>query len=307
MHVFITGGSGLTGPAVVSELLSAGHRVTGLARSAASADRLARLGAVPFAGSLDDLDRLRERAAAADGVIHMAIGGDSGDLSGITKRDVDAIEAMGAALAGTGKPFVSTSGTMVMTPGRVSEETDAPDPDAFAAYRIPGERACLGYAEWGVRSSVIRLAPTVHGPGDYGFVAMLVATARKTGVSAYIGDGTNRWPAVHRLDAATLFRLALEKAPAGTALHGTAESGVPLRDIAEKIGRKLDLPVVSVELDDAPAYFGSAALSSVFAADVPASSARTRAMLGWNPSHHTLLEDLEHGDYFTVAEGAGQG
>lgn len=194
MHVFITGGSGLTGPAVVSELLSAGHRVTGLARSAASADRLARLGAEPFAGSLDDLDRLRERAAAADGVIHMAIGGDSGDLSGITKRDVDAIEAMGAALAGTGKPFVSTSGTMVMTPGRVSEETDAPDPDAFAAYRIPGERACLGYAEWGVRSSVIRLAPTVHGPGDYGFVAMLVATARKTVSRRISGTGPTGGP-----------------------------------------------------------------------------------------------------------------
>ncbi|ATA28560.1 putative dyhydroflavanol-4-reductase [Mycobacterium lepraemurium] len=148
--------------------------------------------------------------AAQVGVIHMAIGGDSGDLSGITKRDVDAIKAVGAALAGTGKPFVSASGTMVMAPKRVSEAMDAPDPDAFAAYRIPGERACLGYVERGVRSSVIRLAPTVHGPGDYGFVTMLVATARKTGVSAYIGDGANRWPAVHRLDTATLFRLALE-------------------------------------------------------------------------------------------------
>lgn len=302
MHVFVTGGSGLTGPAVVSELLSSGHRVTGLARSAASADRLARLGAVPFAGSLDDLDRLRAGAAAADGVVHMAIGGDPGDVAGITRRDVNAIEALGTALAGTGKPFVSTSGTMVMTPGRMSEETDVPDSGALAAYRIPGEQSCLGYADRGVRASVVRLAPTVHGPGDYGFVAMLVATARKTGVSAYIGDGTNRWPAVHRLDAATLFRLALEKAPAGTALHGAAESGVPLRDIAEKIGRKLDLPVVSVGLDQAPSHFGSAALASVLATDAPVSSARTRELLGWTPSHHTLLEDLEYGDYFAVTE-----
>lgn len=299
MHVFITGGSGLTGPAVVSELLRAGHRVTGLARSAASADRLARLGAEPFAGSLDDLDRLRAGAAAADGVIHMAAGGDPGDLAGITRRDVDAIEALGTALAGTGKPFVSTSGTMVMAPGRVSGETDPPDAKALAGYRIPGEQACLGYAGRGVRASVVRLAPTVHGPGDYGFVAMLVAAARRTGVSACVDGGDNRWPAVHRLDAATLFRLALERAPAGTALHGAAEGGVPLRRIAEKIGEKLDVPVVSVGADEAPAHFGSAALGSVFAADVPVSSALTRELLGWNPVNHTLLDDLERGDYFT--------
>jgi nucleoside-diphosphate-sugar epimerase len=298
MHVFITGGSGLTGPAVVSELIAAGHRVTGLARSDASADRLRHLGAEPFAGSLDDLDRLRAGAAAADGVVHMAAGGEPGDWAGITRRDVDAIETLGTALAGTGKPFVSTSGTMVMPPGRVSVETDAPSPDAFAAYRIPGEQACLGFADRGVRSSVIRLAPTVHGPGDYGFVAMLVATARRTGVSAYTGDGTNRWPAVHRLDAATLFRLALEQAPAGTALHGAAEGGIPMRDIAGKIGRTLGLPVVSLGADDAAAHFGSAPLAAVFAADVPVSSTRTRELLGWTPTHHTLLDDLEHGDYF---------
>jgi nucleoside-diphosphate-sugar epimerase len=301
MHVFITGGSGLTGPAVVSELLSAGHRVTGLARSTASADRLAQLGAEPFAGSLDDLDRLSAGAAAADGVVHMAAGGEPGDWAGITRRDVNAIETLGAALAGTGKPFVSTSGTMVMTPGRISEETDEPSDEAFAAYRIPGERSCLAYAGKGVRSSVIRLAPTVHGPGDYGFIAMLVATARRTGKSAYVGDGANRWPAVHRLDAATLFRLALEKAPAGTALHGAAEGGVPLRDIAERIGRTLDLPVVSLGRREAESHFGNAALAAVFAADVPVSSTRTRELLGWTPSHHTLLEDLEHGDYFTAA------
>jgi nucleoside-diphosphate-sugar epimerase len=308
VHVFITGGSGLTGPAVVSELLSAGHRVTGLARSAASAERLTRLGAEPFTGSLDDLDRLADGAARADGVIHMAAGGEPGDWAGITKRDVDAIETLGNALAGTGKPFVSTSGTMVMTPGRVSEETDAPSPEAFAAYRIPGEQSCLGFADRNVRSSVIRLAPTVHGPGDYGFVAMLVATAHRTGVSACIEDGANRWPAVHRLDAANLFRLALENAPAGTALHGAAEGGIPFRDIAEKIGRSLDLPVVSIGLDEAGQHFGSPALADVFAADVPVSSTRTRELLGWTPSHHTLLEDLEYGDYFeAIRRSASEG
>jgi nucleoside-diphosphate-sugar epimerase len=300
MHVFITGGSGLTGPAVVSELIQAGHKVTGLARSSAAADRLASLGAEPFDGSLDDLDRLRAGAAAADGVVHMAAAADPDDLASVTRRDVAAIDAMGTELVDTGKPFVSTSGTMVMAQGRVSAETDVPDANALAASRIPGEQSCLDFADRGVRSSVIRLAPTVHGPGDYGFVAMLVAIARKTGVSAYIGNGDNRWPTVHRLDAATLYRLALEKAPAGTALHGAAESGVPLRHIAEKIGQKLELPVVSVGLDEAPSHFGSTALSAVFAADVPVSSARTRELLGWNPSHYTLIEDLEHGDYFTA-------
>ncbi|MFB9446561.1 SDR family oxidoreductase [Dactylosporangium vinaceum] len=304
MRVFITGGSGLTGPAVVSELLAAGHRVTGLARSAAAAERLTRLGAEPFAGSLDDLDRLRAGAGAADGVVHMAAGGEPGDWAGITRRDVDAIETLGAALAGSGRPFVSTSGTMVMAPGRVSAETDPPSADAFAAYRIPGEQRCLAYAERGVRSSVIRLAPTVHGPGDYGFVAMLVAAARRTGVSAYIGDGANRWPAVHRLDAAVLFRLALEQAPAGTALHGAAEGGVAMRDIAAAIGAALGLPVVAVGLDEAGTHFGSPALASVFAADVPVSSAYTRELLGWTPTHYTLLEDLAHGDYFASAEAA---
>jgi nucleoside-diphosphate-sugar epimerase len=213
MHVFVTGGSGLTGPAIVAELIAAGHTVTGLARSDEAAARLRGLGAKALAGALDDRDTLQAGAKAADGVIHMAFGGSFADPEDLVRRDRTAIETIGQALAGSGKPFVSTSGTLVMPSGRVTCEQDAPDPDSIGWFRIPGEQACLAFAGQGVRSSVVRLAPTVHGPGDYGFIPMLIAAARKNGVSAYIGDGANRWPAVHRLDAATLFRLALEKAP----------------------------------------------------------------------------------------------
>jgi len=297
MRVFITGGSGLTGPAIVSELLSAGHSVLGLARSDAAAARLEKLGATAHRGSLDDLESLRAGAAQADGVIHMAFGGDFSDPDSMMRRDRTAIETLGQVLVGSGKPFVSTSGTLVMRPGHEAHEEEAPDPQSIAAFRIPGEQACLAFAKQGVRSSNVRLAPTVHGPGDYGFVPMLVATARRTGVSAYIGSGDQRWPAVHRLDAAVLYRLALEKAPPGTALHGASEN-VTLRSIAEKIGQKLGLPVRSVTPADAAAHFGNPFMARVFATDSPASSARTQALLGWRPSHATLLEDLETGDYF---------
>ncbi|WP_197696555.1 NAD-dependent epimerase/dehydratase family protein [Nocardia terpenica] len=213
MHVFVTGGSGLTGPAVVAELIAAGHTVTGRARSEVAAARLESLGATPHRGSLDDLDSLRAGAEAADGVLHMAFGDDFADPDGMMRRDRTAIETLGRVLRDSGKPFVGTSGTLVMPAGRESAETDEPDPAGIGGFRIAGERACLDFAAQGVRASVVRLAPTVHGPGDYGFIGVLVATARKTGRSAYIGDGANRWPAVHRLDAATLFHLALEKAP----------------------------------------------------------------------------------------------
>ena len=297
MRVFITGGSGLTGPAVVSELIAAGHTVTGLARSDAAAARLEALGAAAHPGSLDDLDRLRDGAAQADGVLHMAFGGDFSDPADMARRDRTAIGALGRALEGSGKPFVSTSGTLVMPAGRVSTEQDAPAPDSVAGFRIPGEQACLGFAGRGVRASVVRLAPTVHGPGDYGFIPMLVAAARKTGRSAFIGDGGNRWPAVHRSDAARLFRLALEKAPAGSALHGAGEGGVTLRSIAEKIGQLLGVPAVSLSPDEAAVHFENPFMAVVFGTDAPVSSARTQALLGWSPVHATLLEDLEHGDY----------
>jgi nucleoside-diphosphate-sugar epimerase len=294
MHVFVTGGSGLTGPAVVSELISSGHTVTGLARSDRAEQRLAALGARVLRGSLEDLDQLRAGAARADGVLHMAFGGDFADPESMIRRDRTAIEALGEPLVGSGKPFVVTSGTLVMKPG--GTEADPPDPSSIGTFRIPGETACLSLASRGVRSSVVRLAPTVHGPGDYGFIPMLIATARKTGVSAYIGDGSHRWPAVHRLDAATLFRLALERAPAGTAWHGAAEL-VTLKSIAETIGDRLGLPVRSVE----PSHFANPFFATVFGLDAPVSNERTRAQLDWNPTHPTLLEDLVHGDYFTDA------
>ncbi|WAL69105.1 SDR family oxidoreductase [Amycolatopsis cynarae] len=299
MHVFVTGGSGQTGPAVVAELIAAGHTVTGLARSDAAAGRLESLGATPHRGSLDDLDSLRRGAESADGVLHLAFGGDYADPNDLIRRDCAAIEALGQALAGSGKPFVSTSGTLVTRAGRVSTEQDAPDPDSVAAFRIPGEQACLGFADLGVRSSVVRLAPTVHGPGDYGFVPALIAAARRAGVSAYIGDGANRWPAIHRFDAARLFRLALEKAPAGSVLHGVGESAVTIRSIAEQVARVLDIPTTSLTVERASEHLGNPFLARFFSLDVPVSSEHTQTLLGWTPEHATLLEDLKTGDYFT--------
>ena len=296
MHVFITGGTGQTGPAIVSELLGFGHRVTGLARSDAAAARLEELGATPLRGSTDDLGVLQAGASRADGVVHMAFGGDFADPESLIRRDCAAIAALGQALAGSGKPFVSTSGTLVMPSGRDTCEDDAPDPESIGWFRIPGEQACLAAADQGVRSSVVRLAPTVHGPGDYGFIPMLIAAARKNGVSAYIGDGANRWPAIHRLDAATLFRLALEKAPAGQPLHGAAEN-VSLRSIAEQVARILGLPAVSLTPEQAAEHFGDPFMARVFAADAPVSSETSRTLLGWTPTHPTLLEDIETGDY----------
>lgn len=297
MDVFVTGGSGVTGPTVVAELLAAGHRVTGLARSDASAARLESLGATAHRGALDDLDSLRSGAEAAEGVLHMAFGGDFTDPDAMMRRDRTAIETLGEALEGSGRPFVSTSGTLVLPTGRVGTEKDEPDPEGAAAFRIAGERACLDSAARGVRASVVRLAPTVHGPGDFGFVAMLVDTARQTGVSAYVGDGANRWPAVHRQDAAVLFRLALEGARARSVLHGVAEAGVSLRSIAETIGRGLGVPTASLSPQEAAGHFVSPFMASLYGADVPASGAYTQETLDWSPSGPTLLDDLEHGDY----------
>ncbi|WP_369188487.1 SDR family oxidoreductase [Streptomyces sp. R08] len=300
MHVFVTGGSGQTGPTVVAELVSAGHTVTGLARSAAAADLLESLGAAPHHGSLDDHDSLRRGAQVADGVLHMAYGGDFSDLDDMMRRDLAAIEALAQPLENSGKPLVITSGTLVMPENRETTEQDEPDPSGIAAFRIAGERACLDFADRGVRASVVRLAPTVHGPEDHGFIPMLIATARKSGVSAYVGDGTNRWPAVHRRDAAVLFRLALENAPAGSVLHGVAETGVTMKSIAETIARNLDLPTVALTPDQAAGHFISPFMARVYGLDVPVSSSYTKELLGWSPTHPTLLEDLEHGDYFTT-------
>lgn len=297
MHLFVTGGSGLTGPAVVSELLSAGHSVTGLARSDDSAARLEALGAAVQRGSLDDLDGLTAAARSADGVLHMAYGGDFANPDAMARRDVAAIEALGRGLVGSGKPLVATSGTLVMLTGRVTTEHDRPAPDSLAHFRILGEQACLRFAEQDVRCSVVRLAPTVHGPGDYGFVPVLIAAARRNGVSGYVDQGANRWPAVHREDAARLFRLAVEHAPAGSALHGVAEN-VTLLSIAQQIGQTLKLPIASLTLEQAIDHVANPFLARVVATDAPVSSDHTQTLLGWTPTHPTLLQDLVTSDYF---------
>ena len=306
MRVFVTGASGWIGSAVVPELIGAGHQVTGLARSDASAAALDAAGAQVHRGTLDDLDGLHAAAAASDGVIHLAFKHDiafSGGFQDAADADRRAVETFGEALAGSGRPFVIASGTLGLALGRVATEQDGHGPDPALAALGTGPRTRLATAELvlslasrDVRSSVLRLPPTVHGEGDNGFMAALVGIARDKGVSGYIGDGSNRWPAVHRLDAAHLFRLALEKAPAGSALHAIADEGVPIRDIAEVIGRHLDLPVVAISPEDAGEHF--AWLASFLAIDSPASSTLTRELLGWQPTQPGLIDDLDKGHYF---------
>ncbi len=306
MRVFVTGASGWIGSAVVPELIGAGHQVTGLARSDASAAALIAAGAQVHRGSLDDLDSLRSGAAASDGVIHLAFKHDiafSGDFQGAADADRRAIETFGQALADSDRPFLIASGTLGLAPGRVGTERDGLGPDPVskapiggAHTRMANAQMTLSLADRGVRSSVVRLPPTVHGDGDNGFLATIVGVARDKGVSGYIGDGANRWPAVHRLDAAHLFRLALEKAPAGSALHAIADEGVPIRDIAEVIGRHLDLPVVAISPENAGEHF--AWLASFLAVDSPASSTLTRELLGWQPTQPGLIDDLDKGHYF---------
>ncbi|MFD7718321.1 SDR family oxidoreductase [Streptomyces sp. NPDC059814] len=304
MRVFITGASGWIGSAVVPELIGAGHQVVGLARSDASAAALDAAGAEVRRGALDDLDALRSAAEASDGVIHLAFKHDiafSGNFQGAADADRAAIETFGEALAGSDRPFVIASGTMGLAPGRVGTERDGRGSDGAVPFegaqaRLANAQLTLSLASRGVRSSAVRLPPTVHGDGDNGFMASLVGVARDKGVSGYIGDGSNRWPAVARFDAARLFRLALEQAPAGSALHAIADEGVPIRAVAEVIGRHLDVPVVSVPADGADEHFGW--LGGFLGLDGPASSALTRELLGWEPTHPGLLEDLDKGHYF---------
>lgn len=304
MHIFVTGGSGQTGPTVVTELITAGHDVTGLARSDASAHRLQSLGAAVHRGSLDDLESLRTGAESADGVLHMGYGGDFAKPEEMMRRDTNAIEVFGQVLQGSGRPLVITSGTLVMPLDRESNETDEPLADGIAGFRVAGEKACLTFADRGVRASIVRLAPTVHGPEDHGFIPMLIATARETGVSAYVGDGANRWPAVHRRDAAVLFRLALEKAPAGSVLHAVGESGVTFKSIAETIGGSLGLPTTSLSRDQAATHYANPFMGMIYGVDAPVSSILTQRLLGWTPTHEGLLHDLENGDYLTVSTPA---
>jgi nucleoside-diphosphate-sugar epimerase len=297
MHVFVTGASGHIGSAVVDDLLAAGHRVTGLARSDASAAALTAKGAEVYRGDLADPDGLRDAAAASDGVIHLAYRDDfDSDFAGAAETDLRVAAAMGEALAGSDRPLVNTSGTLLLAgvvQGRTATENDV----AEGGPRIDSENATIALAERGVRSSVVRLSPLVHSTLDHhGFAHRLIDIARDKGVSAYVGDGSNRWPGVHTLDAARLYRLAVEAAPAGTRLHGVADEGVPFRDIAAVIGRHLDLPVVSIPAEQAFEHFGFLAVFGSL--DNPTSSALTQKVLDWHPEGPGLIEDLDAGHYF---------
>ena len=278
MRVFVTGATGYVGSAVVRELIDTGHTIVGLTRSDNGASILKEIGAEVHRGTIDDLESLHSGAASADGVIHLAFNHDFSNFEAALATDLRAVETMGEALVGSGKPFVTTA----------------------HANGGASDNAVIALAERGVRTAVVSLSPTVHGEGDKGFVSRLINIAREKGVSAYVGDGSNRWPAVHRLDAAHLYRLALEKAPAGSLLYGRAEEGVPFRDVAEVVGKHLNLPVVSISREETSAHFGF--LGTIVAIDIPSiapgSGAKTRGLLGWQPMHPTLIADLEQGHYF---------
>lgn len=280
MHVFVTGATGYIGSAVVRELISAGHTVTGLYRSEEKAAGLKAAGAEALYGTLEDLETLRSAAVAADGVIHLAFTNDFSDFEGALALDLGAVEAMGAVLEGSGKPFITTAHAN----GHAVDD------------------AVLALAEQDVRASIVSLAPSVHGEGDRGFVPMMINIARAKGFAAYIGDGSNRWPAIHRLDAAVLYRLALESAPAGTRLLGAGDEGVPLREIAGVIGQQLNVPAASITTEEAAAHFGF--LGAIAALDITAlyntaeASPATRELLGWQPVQPGLIADLEEGHYF---------
>lgn len=274
MRVFVTGATGYIGSAVIRELLSAGHQVVGLARSDNSAAKLKEVGVESHRGDIDDLDSLRSGAAAADGVIHLAFNHDFANFDGALTADLHAVEAMGSALEGSGKPFLITTHNN----------------------GVAAENVVLSLAERGVRTSIVELCPSVHGEGDTGFVPRLIQIAKTKGFSAYVEAGTNRWPAVHRLDAAQLYRLALEKAPAGSRLNGVGDEGVPFRDISSVIGQQLNVPVVSLSSEEAKDHFGF--LSTLAALDIPKSSTETQKLLKWKPMQLGLIPDLEQDHYF---------
>jgi nucleoside-diphosphate-sugar epimerase len=293
MRVFVTGATGFIGSAIVRELLDAGHQVLGLARSDAAAASLAAAGAEVHRGSLEDFESLAAGARACGGVIHTAFIHDFSNYAPAAEKDRRAIQTLGTTLAGSDRPFIVTSGTLlVQRQGPLATEEEAPNP----SFPRKSEEAALAVAARGVRVAVVRLPPSVHGDGDHGFVPALIAIARQKGVSAYVGDGFNRWPAVHRLDAAHLYRLVLEKGSAGAKFHGVADEGVPFRDIAGVIGRRLNVPVVARSPQEAADHFGW--LAHFVGIDCPASSAQTQERLGWRPTQPGLIPDLDRPSYF---------
>jgi len=296
MRIFVTGATGLVGSAIVSELLSAGHQVIGLARSDSSAQSLLAIGAQAHRGDLDDLDSLRSGAADSDGVIHTAFKHDFSDFAACCELDKRAIETLGAMLEGSDRPLLVTSGLALLVSGRMATEEDAAVP-VSPSYPRASEAAALELASRGVRAGVVRLSPSVHGEADYqGFIPLIIAKAREKGVSAYVGDGLNRWAAVHQLDTASLYRLALEKGSAGARYHGADDEGISMREIAEAIGRGLNVPVVSKSPEEAAEHFGW--MGGFVAMNLSASSALTRERLGWAPKQPGLLADLDQPHYF---------